>query len=250
MPKTLRSLCAALLLLIAPFATGGEITVAVASNFIKPIEALAPAFSEATGHRVRLSTGSTGKFYAQIQRGAPFDVFLSADEARPARLEDEGFAVQGSRFIYAIGRLVLWQAETNRDIRPDVLRIADGGRVAVANPVTAPYGTAAAAAIENLGLSATLASRLVQGENIGQTFQFVATGNAAFGFVAWSQVSQNGALIRGSGWLVPADLHPPIRQAATLLSRSKDKPAARDFMVFLKSETARQIIRQHGYDTE
>ncbi|HQV13908.1 MAG TPA: molybdate ABC transporter substrate-binding protein [Denitromonas sp.] len=250
MNKAIRSLYAALLLLIAPMAIGGEVTVAVASNFIKPIEAVAPAFTKVTGHRVRISTGSTGKFYAQIQRGAPFDVFLSADEARPARLEDEGFAVSGSRFIYAIGRLVLWQAETHRDIQPDALRFADGGRVAVANPVTAPYGTAAAAAIEKLGLTAALAPRLVQGENIGQTFQFVATGNAAYGFVAWSQVSQNGTLIRGSGWLVPADMHPPIRQAATLLTRGADNPAARAFVAFLKSDAARQIIRQHGYDTE
>ncbi len=250
MPKPIRSLCAIVLFVIASIANGGEVTVAVASNFIKPIEALAPAFSAATGHQLRISTGSTGKFYAQIQRGAPFDVFLSADEARPAQLESEGFVIEGSRFIYAIGRLVLWHAKENQSIQPDDLQHPDGGRVAIANPKTAPYGTAAVAVIDRLGLTKALKPRLVQGENIGQTYQFVATGNAAFGFVAWSQVSQNGMLIRGSGWLVPANLHPPIQQAATLLSRAKANPAAHDFMAFLKSDAARQIIRQHGYDTE
>ncbi|TVO53399.1 molybdate ABC transporter substrate-binding protein [Denitromonas halophila] len=250
MPRTVRPLCAILSLLIAPLAHGGELTVAVASNFIKPIEAIAPAFTAATGHQMRASTGSTGKLYAQIQRSAPFDVFLSADEDRPMRLEDEGLGVQGSRLVYAIGRLVLWSAKDAQHISPDVLRSPDGGRVAIANPKTAPYGTAAAAVIAALGFTNTLKPRLVQGENIGQTFQFVATGNAAYGFVAWSQVSQNGQFIRGSGWRVPADMHPPIRQAAIVLSRAKDNPAAHDFMRFLQSDAARRIIRQHGYDTE
>ena len=245
-----RSLIAAALLAMMPAAFAGELTVAVAANFAKPVEAMAPVFAAATGHQLRLSTGSTGKFYAQIQRGAPFDVFLSADEARPALLEAEDRIVPGSRFVYSVGRLALWQAAPGRTLTPDALRTDTAGRVAIANPKIAPYGAAAAAVIAHLGLTDALTPRLVRGENIAQTFQFVATGNAALGFVAWSQVSQNGAVLRGSAWLVPPDMHPPIRQSAVLLKHGADNPAAAAFMAFLKTDAARQIIRQHGYDVE
>ncbi|KAA3653771.1 MAG: molybdate ABC transporter substrate-binding protein [Proteobacteria bacterium] len=250
MLRRCRSLIAVALLATMPAAFAGELTVAVAANFARPVEVMAPVFTAATGHQLRISTGSTGKFYAQIQRGAPFDVFLSADEARPALLETEGRIVPGSRFVYSVGRLALWHATPGRTLTPDTLRADIAGRVAIANPKIAPYGAAAAAAIAHLGLTDALGPRLVHGENIAQTFQFVATGNAAFGFVAWSQVSENGAVVRGSAWLVPPDMHPPIRQSAVLLRHGADNPAAVAFMTFLKSDAARQIIRQHGYDVE
>lgn len=250
MPTILRRVICAVLTVIAAHANAAELTVAVASNFVKPIEAMAPVFAAATGHQLKISTGSTGKFYAQIQRGAPFDVFLAADDKRPALLESEGRAVAGSRFVYAIGRLALWRPEPGLAVQPDMLTADPAARIAIANPKTAPYGAAAEAVIAHLGLSEALKARLVQGENIAQTYQFVATGNAAMGFVAWSQVSRDGTVASGSGWLVPAGLHPPIRQSAVILTRGIDNPAAAAFVAFLKSEAARKIIHQHGYDTE
>ncbi|MBT0963752.1 molybdate ABC transporter substrate-binding protein [Denitromonas iodatirespirans] len=250
MPARLRPTIFAVLLTSTVPVAAAELTVAVASNFVKPLEAMAPVFAAAAGHQLKLSTGATGKFYAQIQRGAPFDVFLSADEKRPALLESEGRTVAGSRFVYAIGRLALWRPEPGQAVRPDMLTADPATRIAIANPKTAPYGAAAEAVIAHLGLTEALKARLVQGENIAQTYQFVATGNAAMGFVAWSQVSRDGAAASGSAWLVPADLHPPIRQSAVILTRAADNPAAHAFAAFLKSEAARKIIQQHGYDTE
>jgi len=189
--------------------------------------------------------GSTGKLYAQIVNGAPFDVFLAADVERPARLEADGRAVPGCRFTYALGRLALWSRDATRvDDAGEVLRSAEFNRLAIANPRLAPYGRAAREALLALGLWEALQPRLVLGENIAQTHVFVYTGNADLGFVAWSQILAGGA--GGSHWLVPAALHEPVEQQAVAL---RDNGPVRAFVDFLRSPDARQIIREFGYDT-
>lgn len=230
-------------------AQAAEVQVAVASNFAAPMKRIAEAFERETGHRVRAAFGATGKFYAQIRHGAPFEVFLAADAATPARLEDEGAAVPGSRFTYATGRLALWSAQAGRvDAAGEVLRRGDFAHLAVANAKTAPYGAATLEVLHKLGLYAALAPRFVTGENIAQTHQFVASGNAELGFVALSQVMSEGRLTSGSAWIVPTELHAAIRQDAVLLARGRDNPAALALLDFLKGERATAIIRAHGYE--
>lgn len=256
----LRWVCLALALAVCPasWAWAAEVTVAVAANFSAAMQRLAQAFENATGHRVRPAVGATGALYAQVKNGAPFQVFLSADDRTPARLEAEGFAVPGTRFVYATGRLVLWSADAARvDAKADVLRESGkpGGtpqgprmRLALANPKTAPYGAAAVQAMDRLGVAARWQGQLVQGENIAQAHQFVATGNAAMGFVAMSQVMLDGRLQTGSAWVVPAPLHDPLRQEAVLLRRGEPEPAAQALLAFLKTDEARAIIRAYGYE--
>ena len=219
-----------------------EVHIAVAANFATPAKHLAEPFLRETGHRAVLSSGSTGKFYAQIKSGAPFEVLLSADEATPRRLEDEGLAVQGTRFTYATGRLALWSARPNLPMGEALLRKNDFQRLAIANPRLAPYGAAAQEVLEKLGLWANVRSKLVQGENIAQTFQFVSSGNAELGFVALSQVQG------GSHWIVPATLHAPLKQDAVLLARGKDNAAAASFLEFLRSPRASKVVRSYGYE--
>ena len=243
----------ALLSLLAGLAAGSanadEIQVAVAANFIAPMKLIAADFEKASGHRAALSFGATGKFYAQIRNGAPFDVLLAADDETPAKLEKEGFGVSGSRFTYAIGKLVLWSARPGYvDARGDVLKTGGFTHIALANPKLAPYGAAAIEVMTKLGLLSALESRFVQGENIAQTYQFVSTGNAELGFVALSQVYEDGKLKSGSGWIVPASMHSPIRQDAVLLSRGKDNPAAAALLQYLKTDKAKAVIRAYGYD--
>ncbi len=226
------------------------VTAAVAANFTATMEKLIPRFEQKTGHTVRASYGSTGKLYAQIRHGAPFEVFLAADQARPERLEREGDGVADTRFTYARGRLVLWSREGNLLSDPkSFLASASGPRIAIGNPKTAPYGMAAMEVFDHLNLSETVRPRLVSGDSIAQTFQFVATGNAGAGFVALAQVrawNQTG----GSAWLVPESLHSPINQQAQLLTRGKSNAGAVAFLAFLKSKEARAIIEKDGYDTE
>jgi molybdate transport system substrate-binding protein len=230
-------------------AMAGEARVAVAANFAAPMQRIAADFERESGHRLLLATGATGKFFAQIANGAPFEIFLAADDETPARLEREGLAVPGSRFTYAIGRLVLWSARAGYvDERGAVLERGDFRHLALANPKTAPYGAAAEEALRSLGLLEKLRPRFVQGENIAQTFQFVASGNAELGFVALAQVSGGGAPTGGSLWVVPAAMHAPIRQDAALLVRGRDNPAALAFLAYLKSEQARAVIRAYGYE--
>ncbi|AAZ97236.1 molybdenum ABC transporter, periplasmic binding protein [Thiobacillus denitrificans ATCC 25259] len=239
----------ALLLALSGTAFAAEVQVAVASNFIAPMRAVAAGFERSTGHRVRLAFGATGKFYAQIRNGAPFDVLLAADDTTPAKLEREGRAVADSRFTYAIGRLALWSAKPGFvDVEGAVLELGRYRRLAIANPRLAPYGAAAVEVLERRGLLARLRPRLVQGENIAQTYQFVASGNAELGFVAASQVFVDGRLGRGSAWVVPQALHAPIRQDAVVLARGRDNPAARALIDYMKQDEARAIIRAHGYD--
>jgi len=212
------------------------------------MQVVAADFEQDTGHKAQLSFGSTGKFYAQIKNGAPFDILLAADDETPARLEKEGWAVNGSRFTYAIGQLALWSAKPDYvDSRGDVLKLGTFKHLAIANPRLAPYGAAAVKTLNSLGLLKALQPRFVQGENIAQTFQFVSTGNAELGFVALSQVYAGGKLKSGSVWIVPASLHRPIRQDAVVLARGKDNPAALALMKYLKQDKARAIIKAYGY---
>lgn len=224
------------------------VTVAVAANFAAPMQKIAAAFETDSGHKAELSFGATGKFYAQISHGAPFQVLLSADDTTPAKLEREGKAVAQSRMTYAIGTLVLWSAQAGVvDAQGDVLKKGDFKHLAIANPKLAPYGAAAVQVMDKLGVSQALQPRVVQGENIAQTFQFVATGNAALGFVALSQVMVDGKVRSGSAWQVPASLHDPIRQDAVLLTPGKDSAAAAALLAYLRSAKARGIMQSYGY---
>ena len=240
---------AALLALGATLAVhAAEVQVAVAANFAGPMKALAADFEKATGHKAVLASGATGKFYAQIKSGAPFDVFLAADDETPAKLDREGATVPGSRFTYATGKLVLWSAKPDLvDAKGEVLKSGQFAHIALAAPKLAPYGAAAVETMTRLGVLARLEPKFVQGESIGQTFGFVSSGNAELGFVALSQVWENGKLKSGSAWTVPAELHSPIRQDAVLLARGKDNAAAVALMAFLKSDAAKAVIRSFGY---
>lgn len=225
-----------------------EVQVAVAANFTAPMKIIAADFEKATGHKAELSFGATGSFYAQIKNGAPFDVLLAADDETPARMEKEGLAVAGSRITYAIGALALWSAKPGFvDDKGAVLKKGDFAHIALAAPKLAPYGAAAIETMSKLGLLSTLEPKFVQGENIAQTYQFVSTGNAELGFVALSQVYANGKLTGGSAWVVPADLHKPIRQDAVILTKGKANPAASALLKFLKTRQARNVIRSYGY---
>ena len=228
-----------------------EVHVAVAANFAPPLKALAAGFEKTTGHKLVVSAGSTGKLYAQIKSGAPFDVLLAADDETPATLEQEGGAVAGSRFTYATGKLVLWSAKADLvDGQGRVLATGDFKHLALAAPSLAPYGAAAVQTLTRLGLLAALAPRFVPGESIGQTYSFIATGNAELGFVALSQVWENGKISKGSGWIVPEDLHSPLRQDAMLLARGRHNPAASALLAFLKSDGSKTVIRSFGYETQ
>jgi molybdate transport system substrate-binding protein len=241
------ALLMALLAGIAPRVHADEILVAVAANFTAPMQQIATAFEKETGHKVQAAYGATGKFYAQIKNGAPFDVLLSADDETPARLLRENAAVTGSPFTYAVGTLVLWSAKTAIvDGAGAVLKNGGFDHLAIANPKLAPYGAAAVEVMKALGVYDAVLPRIVTGESIGQAHQFVSTGNALLGFVALSQVLKEGR-IEGSAWIIPARLHAPIRQDAVILLKGKGKPAAEALMQYLKSDKARAIIQSFGY---
>ena len=234
--------------LLACAAHAADVPVAVAANFSAPMQKIAAAFEQDTGHKAIVSFGATGKLYAQISNGAPFQVFLAADEATPARLEREGKAVDGSRFTYAVGQLALWSADASTvDAQGAVLKTGNFKHLAVANPKLAPYGAAAMQVLDQLGLTARLQPRLVTGENIAQTYQFVASGNAQLGFVALSQVMEGGKITQGSAWQVPPQLHAPIRQDAVLLATGKDNPGATALLQYLRGDKARAVVQSYGY---
>lgn len=233
-------------------AQADEVQVAVAANFTAPMQKIAAAFEKDTGHKAVLSFGATGKFYAQIRNGAPFGVLLAADDETPARLLKEGMGVTGSAFTYAIGQLVLWSSQSGVvDEQAVVLgALASGklsGKMALADPKLAPYGAAAMQVMDKRGLTDKLRPHFVTGENIGQTFQFVKTGNATLGFVALSQVMVDGKISTGSAWVVPANLHDPICQDALLLKTAKANPAAKALLQYLRTDAARAVIRAYGY---
>ncbi len=226
-----------------------EVQVAVAANFAAPMKQIADAFEKSTGHKAVLLPGSTGKLYAQIIHGAPFDVFLSADAQTVARLEKEGAGVPGTRFTYATGRLVLWSAKADLvDAKGAVLTRNSFSRLALAAPKLAPYGAAAEEVMTRMGVSALLQPKLVTGESTGQAYTMVATGNADLGFVAMSQVFDGGKLKGGSAWVVPANLHEPLMQDAILLTRGQNNPVAVQLLKFLKSIQARKIMISFGYE--
>ncbi|HEX8785970.1 MAG TPA: molybdate ABC transporter substrate-binding protein [Telluria sp.] len=236
-------------IVLAAQAQAGEVQVAVAANFTAPMQKIAAQFEQDTGNKAVLSFGATGKFYAQINNGAPFEVFLAADDETPMKLEQEGQAVPGTRFTYAIGKLVLWSAKDGYvDAHGDVLRSGNFGHLSIGNPKTAPYGAAAVETMTKLGLYERLQPKLVQGENISQAQQFVSTGNAELGFVALSQVWKDGKLSSGSAWIVPSNLYSPIRQDAVILKKGEANPAARALETYLKSDKAKAIIRAYGYE--
>lgn len=229
-------------------AQAAELKLAVASNFVHPAKDIAAEFEKDSGHTVSITPGATGKFYAQIVNGAPFDILLAADDETPARLEKEARAVTGTRFTYATGQLVLWSPKA--DFVDDGGQLLKSGKftyLAIANPKVAPYGLAAVQTMQKMGVLSALEPKVVQGENIAQTYQFVVTGNAQLGFVALSQVFQNGKLKSGSGWVVPENLYDKLRQDAILLNAGKGSAAAIAFMAFMKSEKAKKIISSYGY---
>jgi molybdate transport system substrate-binding protein len=238
-----------LTLLLALPARAGEVRVAVAANFAAPAKLIADSFERETGHRALLAFGATGKFHAQITNGAPFEVLLAADDETPAKLEKEGATVAGSRFTYATGRLVLWSARPGYvDDRGELLKLGAFRHIALANPRLAPYGAAAVEVLDALRLLAAIAPKFVQGENIAQAHQFVASGNAELGFVALSQVMKEGSFAAGSAWVVPASLHRPIRQDAVLLAKGRGKPEAEAWLKFLGSDKAKAVITSFGYE--
>ena len=249
MHPPIRHLTALLVVVLAhTSAHAAEAQVAVAANFAEPIKAIAAVLQKTTGHTLKVSTGASGAFYTQIKNGAPFDVFLSADNERPELLEKDGLAQPGTRFTYATGKLVLWSAKAGRaDDQGAVLKSADLGKVAYANPKTAPYGAAAVQVMERLGLAPSLTPKLVQGESIGQTYSFVKTGNADVGFVALSQVLEGGRLKEGSVWMIPQAHYDAIRQDAVILKKGAGNEAALALVRLLQSPNIKDLIRSYGY---
>lgn len=244
----LRTILTTLLMFIALPAQAGEVSVAVAANFTEPAKAIATAFEKKTGHAVVMSFGPSGAFYAQIQQGAPFEVFLSADAERPTRLESEGFGVLKTRFVYAYGALVLWSATPSLvDTKGEVLKTGRFDHIAIADPASAPYGTAAVEVMKKLGVHDALASKIVKGASIAQAYTFVDTGAAELGFVALSQVKARPG---GSRWVVPKSLYSPIDQQAILLKPGANDPAAKAYLAFLKTPQARAITTAYGYEVK
>ena len=234
---------------VSGLALADEVLVAVASNFIKPIQVISEQFTKATGHKVKLSFGSSGKLMAQIKHGAPFDLFLSADKDKVMRLLETDLAIQGTEFIYAQGRLVLWSRKQNFvDTSGDILKSDKFRHIALADAKLAPYGKAAEQVMDALNISDQLKSRVVKGENISQAYQFVRTGNAQLGFVALSQVQQHPDSLKGSSWLIPNHYHQAIEQYAVTLNRAKQNPAAAALSQFLQLENTHALIRSFGYD--
>lgn len=247
-PFVSRLFLLASLTLCAIAARADEVQVAVAANFIAPMEQIAAQFARDTGHKAVLSSGATGAIYTKITNGAPFGVFLSADDRTPARLAKENHADAATDFTYSIGKLVLWSADANKvDAAGRMLAAGQFKHVAIANPDTAPYGKAAVEVMTKLSLYDQIKPKLVTGENISQTFQFVSTGNADIGFVALSQVYKDGKITQGSAWLIPTDLYTPIRQNAILLKKGSDNAAAKALLEYLKSAPAKKIIESFGY---
>ena len=244
--KFIRSLAIGIgLIFIAPGAAkAAQTNLAVAANFTEAAKEIAAAFRQKTGHEAVLSFGASGQFYTQITQGAPFQVFLSADDSRPKKLVEDGLAVPGSRFTYAIGKLVLWSKSPGVVNGEETLKAASFAKLSICNPAAAPYGAAAVEAMKALKLYEALQPKLVEGATITQAYQFVETGNAEVGFVALSQLTGSDA---GSRWVVPQDLYNPIRQDAVLLKSGAGNDAASAFIGFLHGPEARAIIEKYGY---
>jgi molybdate transport system substrate-binding protein len=243
--RTITQIFILLLLAGTSPAQAGEVRAAVAANFTAAMTEIAAQFEQASGHRLIASYASTGKLYAQIANGAPFDVFLAADQRRPQLLEEKHVA--DGRFTYAIGKLVLWSSDSGRQVNSTSLAQADFNKLAIANPKTAPYGAAAVEVLRKLGVYETLGNRLIKGDSIAQTHQFVATGNAELGLVALAQIALDDS---GSRWVVDESLYTPLRQDAVLLARGRYNDAALALLDYLRSDAAKAITHKYGYGTE
>ncbi|WP_296254882.1 MULTISPECIES: molybdate ABC transporter substrate-binding protein [unclassified Pseudomonas] len=245
---TLKSLVIAAAAFSAGSVLADEVQVAVAANFTAPIQAIAKDFEQDTGHKLVASFGATGQFYTQIKNGAPFEVFLAADDTTPAKLEAENEIVKDSRFTYAVGTLALWSAKDGYvDDKGEVLKQNQYQHLSIANPKAAPYGLAATQVLDKLGLTEATKAKIVEGQSIAQAYQFVQSGSAELGFVALSQVYKDGKLTSGSAWIVPANLHEPIKQDAVILNKGKDSAAAKALMEYLKGPKAAAVIKSYGY---
>ena len=237
------------LLLFGQASWSATVLVAVAANFSKPMTEIVSQFEKATGHSAKLSFGSSGKFVSQLENGGPFEVLLSADEKGPEKLEQAGLTVPNTRFVYALGKLVLWSSTPNFvDDKGKILMTSNFKHLALADPKVAPYGAAAIDVLKKMKLFEKLQPLFVQGENIAQTYQFISTANAELGFLALSQVIKNGKIVGGSSWIIPDNLHAPIRQGAVLMKKGAENPAARALIDYLKSIPALAIIKKYGYD--
>jgi molybdate transport system substrate-binding protein len=241
-------MCSVLTVTWASFSSAAEVSVAVAANFAAPMKIIAQEFERTTGHKAVLSFGGTGQFYAQIKNGAPFAVLLAADTLTPAKIEKEGLGVQGTTFTYAIGQLVLWSKKPGLvDDQGEILKTGNFSKIAIANPKLAPYGSAAIEVLNRMGIMSQVRPKIVEGSNIAQAYQFVFSENASLGFVAMSQVYEDGKLKQGSGWIVPAKMYSPIKQDAILLNSGRNNPAAIALMTYLQSEAAKAVIHKFGY---
>ena len=230
-------------------ALAAEVSVAVAANFAAPMKIIAQDFERATGHKAVLSFGGTGQFYAQIKNGAPYLLLLAADAHTPAKIEKEGLGATGTTFTYAVGQLVLWSKTPGRvDDQGEILKMGNFSKLAIANPKLAPYGAAAIEVLNHLGVMSQVKSKIVEGANIAQTYQFVFSENADLGFVALSQVYENGKFKQGSGWVVPNLMYSPIKQDTVLLNPGRDNPAAIALLTYLRSDAAKAVIRKFGYE--
>jgi molybdate transport system substrate-binding protein len=237
------------LLLATHLVFAGEVNVAVASNFYKPMMQLAKDFEQSTGNKIIISAGSTGTLYAQIKNGAPFELFLAADQRRPKALESEEFAIKGSRFTYAQGKLAFWSKKTDYKTEQDLIdAISQVEHIAIANPKNAPYGAATIEVMKKLGIYEKAQPKIVEGNNIGQTHQYVSSSSVACGFVALSQIYQHGKIHEGSAWLVPTSYHKPLKQDVVLLKLGEGNEIAQSLLTFLQSEPAKETIRSFGYD--
>lgn len=244
-----RTISIALISTISILSHADDISVAVAANFTEPFKEIITQFEKQSTHTVKASYGATGAFYTQITNGAPFEVFLSADSTRPEKLITDQAAVKGSDFIYAKGKLALWSADVKTvDASGKVLASNNFNHIAIANPTTAPYGAAAVQTLQKLGIYDQLKGKLVTADNIGQAYQFTVSGNAEIGFVALSQIYREGKVSNGSAWIVPSTFYTPIEQKAVLLNQGANKKAAQEFIKFLKSKTAKDIIYKYGYE--
>lgn len=245
----MRTLILALMFFFSSLVSADEVSVALAANFASTFDKISAQFKTNTGHTVVASMGSSGALYAQIVNGAPYEVFLSADAERPRMLVERGNAVSGTTSTYAIGRLVLWSSKpTLVDNKGALLKSGFNGRIAIANPVTAPYGLAAQQTLERLGLWNTMQKTVVRGQNITQTFQFAASGSVDAAFISLSQIKSGDYVGKGSYWLVPQTFHDPIEQQLVLLEKGKHRPAAKALIEFIRSSEGRKIIAHAGYD--
>ncbi len=236
------------LVLVSSTSSAKDVSIAVASNFAAPMKLLSQQFDRSHQYQTRLSFASSGKLYAQIRHGAPFDLFFSADQAIPSKLLQEKLALPDSQFTYALGALALLSSNPKIKANQESLKKNQFNKLAIANPRLAPYGFAAQQVLHQLGQTKTLQKKIVKGENIAQVFQFVTSGNADFGFIARSQIAQYKMQSNYTVWPVPSELHDPIRQDAVLLTRAANNRAAHAFLTYMKSQSAREIIRQFDYD--